>query len=1636
MFIKYIYFIKKYISKKILGIGITAVSLIGFTTFFNGSSNNILFEDNHNNNQNGYYYMQYNEQESYEIPLYEDIILAETALGRINITPLSTSNLGVARYSYFLVSSNVTELTEQYLLTYLSVTNNKSFQVEPIENGDFLLSFYEDLTPGAIYNVVYSPVGFQSTSHAFQTADVLRISGTLPNNSSHGVPIDTGIEITFTQPLANEEDFQNSFRIDPFVEGHFISRNNTYIFVPDRLNFNTLYTVTIEQGLESESGEFLQEDFIFSFNTQWGTATGPLFSIEGSVYETFLPWTEIFVDINVSRDFDNRDFYVRLYDLQTPENFLNFYRSGELIDTFELELATFPAMHREFHYLFLGRTLPEGYYLVTVRSDYENNGIVLYKFIQVSALSVYSLSVAGETVFWIHDATTHEPAIGATINVEGHVTTTDSQGVAILETTQNSGVLITIEYSSYLPFVYTKRTFSSVNLTPSGRFLTYMYTDRPTYRPNDTIDIFGIIMPRYGQAHNENDVFTLRFGNMFELPISLDSHNTFTIRVPIENMFGQLEILVEVNGERLMSSWVSFSDYTNFSFVIEGSVDRNAYFSQEYAYVELNVTNFAGTPIDSLDLIGNGQTITTDSEGIARGRFAIVRGVEGWRPFISSFSFSVSSDANMSQNMSIPFIFAPRDIMLEAERQGNDIFSFSSYNIVLDIINSANSLDGLLDDLDNFRGTPVDIDFIIEITRHVTTRTIRNQIYDHINRRTITQYNFNTDRYIYQTIQSRTQNGQAVVSGLPFSNNPLINYTMVVRYTDSRGLETIVPLNNFHGASQYFMTSESSIRHFWFELENREPPTSVWSWIPPRDLGVNQSTNIILREDSEPHSLWSIFYGRGDTSVTPTEGRILAIMFRDSVLQTTVGSPTGTLITFPEAAISNALVFGAYFYRGYIFPIPHPVTVHYDYMERELQIDFEFDQPSYRPGDEVIMTIRTLDYYGNGVPAQLTISVVDESAIQSWDGHNANLLSRLYRSSPINFWGFQYEQFSSHIQHNFGGGGSGAEGGGNGGGMPDITFRDWFIDNPIFEVVQTNSEGTASFTFVLPDQITSWRITALGTAGSGLAGDGIYNIISTLPFSVDLVLTNEYIFGDDIVASARVLTDSSIVREPIEFLFEVLQSGEVIFSDSQTTIGRGFFNAGKLEVGSYLMRVSATMGNQSDGIELPFSVEETGMIIPIRITSQISEDEQIEQKNFSMRPLPVHLILTNGNIQLISNIMRNVVDSGSFRTDVLAATAFVNNFHSQSFENGDFATDVRSLIHSRSGGIGELVYEDPDFSYTARFAASFPEFVTRDNIIRYIENEISGNVGIQTRSIALLALAAVGEPVLVQIQEEIDIVLTLVGHGNVNHEITVLYLAAALISLGDDFAAYKLMRNFDLSDIDNFTNFQREQINALKLFINTTINPQAAWDYLVSDNIPIYVSDIPERINFIRRSLFLGENISQVQFYLNGETNILTLENFDRKDLHITAEQFENLNLTPIRGVTALSVDFYGYNNQNWNQDSNLINIQRRIERYGQLYRISIQIIIPVGYYGSFTIYDRLPSNLRHVSIRQTQPISNWFNVRNTQRQLMEINFHQRPNQNRSRTFTYYAMSLFEGDMSNDITYILSRNHHIWGSTQ
>ncbi len=104
------------------------------------------------------------------------------------------------------------------------------------------------LTPGIVYRfTLRAPDGSPTTSWAFRVRSPLHVLSTLPGDATTGVPVATGIEVTFDQEGA--ADMADFFSISPAAKGRFERHGRTQVFVPDGLAAKTLYTVTIKAGL-------------------------------------------------------------------------------------------------------------------------------------------------------------------------------------------------------------------------------------------------------------------------------------------------------------------------------------------------------------------------------------------------------------------------------------------------------------------------------------------------------------------------------------------------------------------------------------------------------------------------------------------------------------------------------------------------------------------------------------------------------------------------------------------------------------------------------------------------------------------------------------------------------------------------------------------------------------------------------------------------------------------------------------------------------------------------------------------------------------------------------------------------------------------------------------------------------------------------------------------------------------------------------------------------------------------------------------------------------------------------------------------------------------------------------------------
>jgi uncharacterized protein YfaS (alpha-2-macroglobulin family) len=178
--------------------------------------------------------------------------------------------------------------------------------------------------------------------------------------------------------------------------------------------------------------------------------------------------------------------------------------------------------------------------------------------------------------------------------------------------------------------------------------------------------------------------------------------------------------------------------------------------------------------------------------------------------------------------------------------------------------------------------------------------------------------------------------------------------------------------------------------------------------------------------------------------------------------------------------------------------------------QRELNVEITPDQTeAYQPGDQAQFDIRATDYQGNAVRAELTVQLVDLAVETLIGGTPPSILDSFYRERGLAVT-TALSLVRLHIPEEPSGEGKG--GGGDGGGD---YLRTEFPATALWEPsVMTDKDGRASVSVTLPDNLTTWRLTAQAATADTLVGVGQEDIISNLQLMVRPALPRFLVIGD------------------------------------------------------------------------------------------------------------------------------------------------------------------------------------------------------------------------------------------------------------------------------------------------------------------------------------------------------------------------------------------------------------------------------------------------------------------------------------------------------------------------------------------
>lgn len=184
---------------------------------------------------------------------------------------------------------------------------------------------------------------------------------------------------------------------------------------------------------------------------------------------------------------------------------------------------------------------------------------------------------------------------------------------------------------------------------------------------------------------------------------------------------------------------------------------------------------------------------------------------------------------------------------------------------------------------------------------------------------------------------------------------------------------------------------------------------------------------------------------------------------------------------------------------------------------KRLNVDISTDQPAYTPRQEAEVTIRVTDETGRPVQAEVSLALVDEAifALASDPAHP--IFDGFYSRRQYSVRTYDSMGPKRYLTYDEGGrGGGGGEGGY---GNPRSEFADtaaWF------PALRTNAAGQVTVKVKLPDNLTSWRLTAKAVTLDTRVGEASTNILTQQPVVVRPQLPTGLVVGDQVELSAFV----------------------------------------------------------------------------------------------------------------------------------------------------------------------------------------------------------------------------------------------------------------------------------------------------------------------------------------------------------------------------------------------------------------------------------------------------------------------------------------------------------------------------------
>lgn len=1524
-------------------------------------------------------------------------------------------------------------------------------------SSEVLVAPSEPLQPNTVYRFTLKTDG-EDAGWAFQTKNVFGIAGVYPGDQISDVPVNSGIEITFSH--RNTIDISPYFQIEPAVEGDFLQHGRTVVFTPKQsLAPDTVYKVTVKAGLPlADTEEKLAEDYTFSFETGnkegrqsnglgWELQSASLsFSPQQTPTFTMYSYDD---RVNASPKVE-----MKVYSYASPDAYADalqkkaeeapdwtyYARLYKMPDVTGLQLALdFDANAISDKYggyvLSCPAPLPAGYYVVVA----EYRDISRSVFFQVSDLTAYLQPAEGQSLFWVHDLADGKPVNNATVTYykTNKSVKTDKNGVAALEVPssadkdknkdkfdyyyQAKNDIYFIKAGERSLVVYDNgyinyRGQSSVNYN-----WQYLYLDRALYRNSDTLNFWGVFIPRDSAGISPDTLSVRLYASGDDEPLLATevklSGGTFMGSVNLPNLpSGWYDIKVYNGDTYLFGNGFSVQDFIKASYELNATVQKQAVFAGDTAVFDLSTIGFEGTPMPNIRITYGfmdlqNKTLTTDDSGEAQLSIPVIQKdtEDQHKRFLSYenlYAYTQTPESGyVYANAYVTVLNSSLGIESEGKIKDNkgEVENYI-YTANTDKVNSGASQyweEGAFD------GGPAAGQKASVKTYHLywIKKPTGDYYYDYINKTKVPNYTYDEKKVLIDQAQ--------IISGT--------DGKVVYSFDTGKGQAPVTDIAGAVIEDRNSFLVETSVT----DAKGRTNTAVAYLY------GESGSTNpysyddwYYLQADKDAYlqnEYYNVYFKHGEDSLlAEKEGAFLFISAQNGIRDYVVQDKPTYSDKFKAEDVPNTYLTGAYF-DGKYYHDAYPISLNADIEQFKLDMDLSFDKEKYAPGDEAVLTVTVKDRDGKPRQAKVNLSLVDEAIFKIMDQYSD--LSSLYSGISSGLGSSLVTNSKSMNADGMGGGGGENEAGNS--------VRDYFPDAIKFLEVQTDKDGKAEIKITLPDNITAWRCTANAITDDIKIATVTKDIDVSLPFFSEAISNSAYLDGDRVTIFLR--SSGSMAQGKITYNVQVKHNDTVsektvsTEDNALTPVSLGILHTGEYEI---VVKSYSKAGGQ-DSFSHHLSVVDNFHQVNRSSSFDMNDPSTIKGSDTYTTRIVISTPYRN---QMIDTLWKNSF-SDNLRIESklasLAAVQLLGEYDDETF--GDLLAPDETAIsqYQRSdGGIAFLPYADSDLATSVKVASIGGDQFSRNQLASYFESFLEHKENREKQILALAGLASLGEPVL----QEINL---LMEEKDLNAE-EQLYLIWGLLQCGDKQKASAALQSFldanaqDLGDTMMIKGEDDLTVTASRTMWAAMI---AAYCGNIDDFFSLfnYVEKADSQDLLAVEEVLCAEgmlprlsnNGAYFTYTLEGTSHKVELNGKDDYQITLLPEQLSNISFKSIKGnLSAMSYYkdapdlsakdrvsgvvlkryYSGGSNGVYSTDTVLkVNLYYHLPDY-----------LPEGYY---VITDCLPAGVRAIenSPNLLSKVGNYFGSDFTNGQVVTFMVYKEKHKAADDTITYYARPISAG---------------------